>query len=308
LNRIRAVLATAMVLACGGATVFATTATAQPKPKKTQVTFAIALPYFVLDNTLPIQVLAVVKVRNATECWVTLVKPANALVPGGLPPKRACPNKGTGAQYLGYFDLTQNTGKNPRVIEFMAHASGPGGTDEGPFDAVQRGTLAVKLPTGPQGPPGPAGPQGPPGPAGPPGANGGQGPAGPPGPPGTTPTTVAPTTTTTAVGTTSTTVAPTTSTTVAPTTSTTGSGTTTTVPSTTSTTVAPTTTTTASGTTTTTVAPTTTTTSGGTTTTLPTTTTTVAPTTTTTYPTTTTTTKPTKPVYPWWSWCRPHLW
>jgi hypothetical protein len=321
LNRSRAVLGAAMVMVCAGATAFTTTGVAQAKPKKdpprVEVTFATAEPYFVLDNTLPIQVLAIVRVKNAATCWVTLVKPANALAPGGLPPQRACPNKGSDAQYLGYFDLTQNVGKYPRIIEFMAHASGPGGTDQGPFDVVQRGTLAVKLPVGPQGPPGPAGPQGPPGPAGPPGANGGQGPAGPPGPPGssvTTPTTVAPTTTTGvgATSTTSTTVPTTTSTTVAPTTSTTGSGTTTTVPSTTSTTVASTTTTGASGTTTTTMAPTTTTTiSGGTTTTQPTTTTTVAPTTTTTYPTTTTTTKPGKPPY-WpgwgWSWCRPHLW
>jgi hypothetical protein len=323
LNRSRAVLGAAMVMVCAGVTAFTTTGIAQAKPKKdpprVEVTFATAEPYFVLDNTLPIQVLAIVRVKNAATCWVTLVKPANALAPGGLPPQRACPNKGSDAQYLGYFDLTQNVGKYPRIIEFMAHASGPGGTDQGPFDVVQRGTLAVKLPVGPQGPPGPAGPQGPPGPAGPPGANGGQGPAGPPGPPGssvTTPTTVAPTTTTgvgaTSTSTSTTTVPSTTSTTVAPTTSTTGSGTTTTVPSTTSTTVASTTTTGASGTTTTTMAPTTTTTiSGGTTTTQPTTTTTVAPTTTTTYPTTTTTTKPSKPPY-WpgwgWSWCRPHLW
>lgn len=332
MNRFRTVLGTAMVLAVAGATVFTTTAGAQAKPKKdpprVEVTFAIAIPYFVLDNTLPIQVLAVVKVKNAATCWVTLVKPANALVKGGLPPKRVCTNKGTNDQYLGYLDLTKNTGKNPRVIEFMAHATGPGGTDTGPFYAVQRGTIVVKLPVGPAGP---AGPPGPAGPAGPPGGNGGQGPAGPQGPPGpaggaTTTTTLTGTSTTVAPTTTSTTVPPS-STTVAPTTSTTASGSTTTAPSTTSTTVAPTTTTTASGTTTTT--------SGGTTTTRPTTTTTVAPTTTTSHPTTTTTvaptttttkpyptttttmtvpptttttTKPAKPPYPWWGWCWKYLW
>ena len=33
-------------------------------PPKVEVTFAISLPYFVLDNTLPIQTLSVVRVRN----------------------------------------------------------------------------------------------------------------------------------------------------------------------------------------------------------------------------------------------------
>jgi hypothetical protein len=280
--RKRALLAV-LALATAGAMTLTTTAASATKaphhvtkavtkkkdPPRVEITFAISLPYFVLDPLLPIQTLSVVRTRNATDCWVTLVKPAAALAPGGLPPHHNCTNKGPSGQYLGYVDLTVNTSKNPRVIEFMAHATGPGGTDTGIFYAVQRGTVPVSLPAGP---PGPAGPQGPPGPAGP---------AGPAGPPGSS-IIIPPTT-----------VAPTTSTTVASTTSTTASGTTTTAPSTTSTTVAPTTTTTVSG---------------GTTTTRPTTTTTVAPTTTTTHPSTTTTTKPcpttttTKPRSGYCSW------